>query len=145
LAILCDTNVLLRAAQRHHPQYSVAAGAIERLIRANREPVIFLQNLVEFWNVATRPEKNNGLGWSVKGTNEELERLTESIGVLPEPARTGQLWRALVVDHEVRGVQVHDARLVAGMKAHGIREILTCNGGDFIRYAEISALSPDAV
>jgi predicted nucleic acid-binding protein len=125
LAILCDTNVLLRSVQRYHPQYFAATGAVERLIRANREPVIFLQNLVEFWNVATRPEKNNGLGYSVQRTNDELVRLTESLVILPDHTRTAELWRALVVNHEIRGVQVHDARLVAGMKAHGIQEILT--------------------
>lgn len=145
MAILCDTNVLLRSAQRYHPQYSASAGGIEKLIRANREPVIFLQNLVEFWNVATRSEQSNGLGYSVQRTNEELVRLTESLVILPDHPRTAQLWRALVVDHEVRGVQVHDARLVAGMKAHGIQEILTYNGDDFIRYSEISVLVPDEV
>jgi len=142
MAVLCDTNVLLRSVQRHHPHYPAASATIERLIRANREPVIFLQNLVEFWNVATRPLENNGLGYSIERTDEELSRLTESLTVLPDHARTSQLWRSLVVEHRVRGVQVHDARLVAGMKAHGIDEIVTYNRDDFSRYRDISVLLP---
>jgi predicted nucleic acid-binding protein len=40
----------------------------------------------------------------------------------------------------VRGVHVHDARLVAGMKAYGIRQVLTDNHKDFARYPEITVL-----
>ena len=46
------------------------------------------------------------------------------------------------------GVQVHDARLVAAMKIHGINHILTLNVGDFKRYQTegIKAVTPqDAV
>ena len=51
-------------------------------------------------------------------------------------------WRKLLVQHEVKGIQVHDARLVAGMKIHGIDRILTYNQGDFKRYAGITAIHP---
>jgi predicted nucleic acid-binding protein len=39
---------------------------------------------------------------------------------------------------------VHDARLVALMNVHGVRQILTFNTGDFVRF-EIEALHPSAV
>jgi predicted nucleic acid-binding protein len=44
----------------------------------------------------------------------------------------------------VSGVQVHDARLVAAMKTHGVTHILTFNVVDFQRYAdeEIIAVDP---
>lgn len=45
-------------------------------------------------------------------------------------------WRRLVVAHGVRGVQVHDARLAAAMRVHGVGRILTLNGADFARYAD---------
>jgi hypothetical protein len=43
------------------------------------------------------------------------------------------------------GVQVHDARLVALMMAHGLSHLLTLNPADFQRYPGITALSPSAV
>jgi predicted nucleic acid-binding protein len=39
-------------------------------------------------------------------------------------------------------VKVHDARLVAAMKAHGIGRILTFNGEDFERYPDIEVVIP---
>jgi predicted nucleic acid-binding protein len=54
-------------------------------------------------------------------------------------------WRRLVVENAVLGVQVHDARLVATMRVHGIRHILTFNGRDFARYDSIEAISPSVL
>jgi predicted nucleic acid-binding protein len=46
------------------------------------------------------------------------------------------------VKHEVSGVQVHDARLVAAMQVHGAARILTFNVKDFSRYMDIEAIHP---
>ncbi len=46
------------------------------------------------------------------------------------------------VAHSVRGVQVHDARLAAAMRVHGIPYILTFNGSDFERYSGIGIADP---
>lgn len=54
-------------------------------------------------------------------------------------------WRRLVVENAVLGVQVHDARLVATMRVHGIRHILTFNGRDFTRYNGIEAIFPSVL
>jgi len=45
------------------------------------------------------------------------------------------------VEHSVLGSKVHDARLVAAMKVHGVRKILTFDTGDFTRYG-IEAVHP---
>jgi predicted nucleic acid-binding protein len=55
------------------------------------------------------------------------------------------VWRRLVRDHQVSGRQVHDAHLVATMLVHGITHILTFNGQDFARYAEIDVIDPLAM
>lgn len=51
-------------------------------------------------------------------------------------------WRGVVSALQVRGVQVHDARLVAAMVVHNATTILTFNKGDFARYPGITALEP---
>jgi hypothetical protein len=53
-----------------------------------------------------------------------MDRLLESVALVPEHLKRAEIWRSLVIVHQARGVQVHDARLVAGMKAYGIRRVL---------------------
>jgi predicted nucleic acid-binding protein len=55
------------------------------------------------------------------------------------------VWRKILVSHNVSGVQVHDAHLVAAMLVHGVKRILTFNDKDFTRYPEIEAVHPRSV
>ncbi|MGB7722241.1 MAG: hypothetical protein WBL65_20240, partial [Bryobacteraceae bacterium] len=103
-----------------------------------------LQNMSEFWNVATRPAPNNGLGFSVALALGEMEKIERLLTLLPDsPAVYGE-WKRLVVQHSVLGSKVHDAKLVATMNVHGIRRILTFNTEDFTRY-DIEAIHPLAL
>ncbi len=54
-------------------------------------------------------------------------------------------WKTLVLAHKVRGVNVHDARLVAAMMIHGVTHILTANVNDFQRYPDITVLAPEEI
>jgi predicted nucleic acid-binding protein len=65
--------------------------------------------------------------------------------VLPDSALTYTLWRNLVARHHVIGVKVHDAYLVAAMKAHGINRILTFNSTDFARYDDVECVGPQTL
>jgi predicted nucleic acid-binding protein len=49
-----------------------------------------------------------------------------------------------VVGHNVLGVKVHDTRLVAAMKVHGVGKILTFNIRDFARF-DVEAVHPSSV
>ncbi|MBI3682133.1 MAG: PIN domain-containing protein [Acidobacteria bacterium] len=100
------------------------------------------QNLVEFRNVCTRPISKNGLGLTLAQTNERATLVESRFRLLPDNERVHAEWRRLVVAHSVAGVQVHDARLVAAMMAHGVPQLLTLNDRDFARYADISAVHP---
>ncbi|HLM81172.1 MAG TPA: hypothetical protein VK302_11125, partial [Terriglobales bacterium] len=60
-----------------------------------------------------------------------------------ENAASYALWKTLVIDNRVSGVQVHDARLVAVMRTHNIEQIMTFNVSDFTRFSEIEAIHPD--
>ena len=42
----------------------------------------------------------------------------------------------------VRGKQVHDANIVATMRAHGVTILATLNGSDFRRFDELISLAP---
>jgi len=105
------------------------------------ELVIVPQIAGEFWNVATRPVANNGLGLNPSEIEIELGLLEAEMTMLRDLPTIYDEWRRIVGTHAVRGVQVHDARLVAAMHVHGIDAVLTFNGRDFLRY-EIEVLDP---
>jgi predicted nucleic acid-binding protein len=63
---------------------------------------------------------------------------------LADSLATHQEWRRLIVTHSVKGVEVHDARLVAAMNVYGITSLLTFDSKDFKRYPGIVVASPDA-
>lgn len=145
LACLVDTNVLVRLAVPADPRHLSARRAVEAL--AGDGLCVAGQNLMEFWNVATRPVESNGLGQATTAADKVLRRLEEAFPRLPDTPEVYDVWRDLVVRFGVSGVKVHDARLVAFMLANGMKRILTFNANDFRRYEElgISAIDPGQI
>ena len=139
---LADSNVLIFSVQRKHPWHEEAVGALEFLLARDEPVCVFLQNIAEFWNVCTRPADRNGLGLSVDETERRLADLEPILTILHDTPAVYTEWRRIVSQHAVKGVQVHDARLAAAMKVHGIGHILTYNVGDFKRYSGITAVHP---
>ena len=145
MAILIDTNILLRAVQTEHPMNASAVRALAILMEREERLVVSVQNIAEFWNVATRPEVNNGLGFSIEETRDEVFKLEEFFEVLHEDPSSYAVWKDLVIENRVSGVQVHDARLASIMKIYDVRQIVTFNVQDFTRYAGIEAIHPDRI
>jgi len=144
MSVLVDTNVLLRRAQPDHPSHAIAVESVARLLAAGEPVYVTSQNIAEFWNVATRPAANNGLGFSIAITLGEVGNIEQALTLLPESPATYAEWKRLVVEHSVLGTKVHDTRLVAAMNVHGVKRILTFNTGDFARFA-VEAIDPAAL
>lgn len=117
------------------------------VLRAANETLnVVAQNFIEFWAVATRPAgRENGLGLTCDAAMIELAVLKDLFTLLPEPASIFEEWERLVTTHRVSGRNVHDARLVAAMRLHGIDRILTFNVTDFARYPRVEAIHPQSV
>lgn len=145
MAFLVDTNVLLRSVEPSHPMYGNASNAMNILLRRGERLCIVPQNLIEFWNVYTRPTQRNGLGHTEKEAEAEINRLKTIFPLLLDSEGIYQEWERLVIAYAVRGINVHDARLVAAMLVHGLTHILTFNNRDFTRYSEITAVHPTAI
>jgi predicted nucleic acid-binding protein len=144
MSILVDTNVLLRRTQPDHEHHSLAVESVALLLESGEPVHVTPQNISEFWNVATRPQTYNGLGFSVALAAGEVAKIEQALILLPDsPAAYGE-WKRLVLTHGVMGAKVHDARLVAAMNVHGVRRILTFNDADFKRF-DIEAVHPSAV
>lgn len=143
---LLDTNILLRLSQPHDPAYPAITGSLAHLQQQpGTEFYFFLQNLSEFWNVCTRPAESNGYGFSIADTDARARAIEGFCTYLPDTPQVYAEWRRLVVAHSVTGIQVHDAKLAAGMLAHGITHLLTSNKRDFGRYSGITAITPDEI
>ncbi len=141
MSILVDTNLLLRRVEPGHPDHPTAIDCVARLRRAGEALCVTPQNIAEFWNVATRPITSNGLGFDVAAVEGEASRLERLFLLLPEVPAIFEAWKALVLEHRVRGAKVFDARLVATMRVHGVERILTFNTADFVRFG-VEVLHP---
>jgi predicted nucleic acid-binding protein len=139
---LVDTNVLLRTVDQTHSMHRVAVSALKTLIGAGATVCFTPQNIIEFWNVCTRPLDRNGLGLSPHEADATAARLEALLTLLPDNPSIYPEWRRLVATHNVSGVQVHDARLVAVMNVYDVDSIITFNGRDFSRYPHIRAVHP---
>jgi predicted nucleic acid-binding protein len=122
--------------------HAAAVRAVAGLIRDGEGLVVTPQIVAEFWNVATRPIDNNGLGLSHQDAYDEVAKLEEFCALFVESIDVYTEWKRLVRVHGVSGVKVHDARLVAAMNVHGVKRILTFNADDFVRYRDIQAIVP---
>jgi predicted nucleic acid-binding protein len=145
MAYLIDTNCLLRYAQPQHALNALMHTAFRALQDRGEEVYVTPQNLIEFWNVATRPLDRNGFGMTPAQADQEATRLESLFRLAPDAPTIYSQWRQIVVAVAVSGVQVHDARLVAVMRVHGLTHILTLNTTDFTRYPDVTVVHPQDV
>jgi predicted nucleic acid-binding protein len=143
--VLVDTNILLRLLEPSNVEYALVRRAVEKLFASGEQLCFAPQNLVEFWNVCTRPVEKNGFGLTGAETDARAKLIEAKFLFLPDNGRIHDQWRRLVVEQSVSGVQVHDARLVATMLEHGVFQLLTLNSRDFGRYPRVSAIHPRVV
>jgi predicted nucleic acid-binding protein len=125
-----------------HPD---AVRAVSALLARSERVCIIPQNLIEFWNVATRPADKNGLGFTPAQTETEVSKIESLLTVLPDSPAIYPEWRRLVVAHSVSGKQVHDTRIVAAMNIHKIAHLLTFNADDFKRFSGITLIDPASI
>src|SRR3954454_20461519 len=137
--------MLLRLARRDDPEHRLVQAAVDRLIEQGADLCYTPQNGVEFWRGFTRPRDKNGFGLTIEAADREPARLETQFTFLPDHERIHSEWRRLVVAHRVSGAKVHDARLVAAMRVHGITHVLTFNSADFVRYGDITAIHPQSL
>jgi len=142
VAHLIDTNVLLRWVNPASPVYPEIIAAIASL-RPVEEPLLVTpQNVIEFWNVTTRPVERNGLGYDIAAAGRAVETIERIFPLAADIPAIHEEWRRLVVACNFSEGLVHDARLAAAIRVHGIDHILTYNGADFARYPGVTRVHP---
>ena len=88
-------------------------------------------------------DRNGVRSASPQETDRKAKFFEERLRLLPDGPAVHEVWRQLIVTHNVSGVHVHDARLVAAMRVHRVGRILTFNTKDFARYDDIEAIHPN--
>lgn len=142
MAYLVDSNILVRLRDLDSPDMQICEEAIRAGLQRGTRMYLCAQVLIEFWAVSTRPRDANGLGLNVEQVYLGVMQIRQSLPLLDEPPDIAQRWLELVRRYEVKGKEVHDARLVALASAHEISHILTLNPTDFSRYQEVTAVTP---
>lgn len=140
-----DTNILLRLSIPTHADAQPVSAAVESLQRRQTPLAFTFQNITEFWNVATRPAERNGFGYTVQQVEFMVREIETMFNFLPDSEAVYREWRNVVAAYQVKGVQVHDARLVAAMRVYGIRHLVTLNENDFKRYSGVVIVRPQEV
>ena len=140
--LLVDTNVLLEATDEKRPHHQDARDLIE----SYRGLVFPAQVIREYLVVATRPTTANGLGLSLDHTLANVAEFRRVIRLLGESRPLLPTLLRLLAEVSCRGVQIHDAHIVASAMVHRVETIVTLNVDDFARFSPgVTAVTPQGV
>jgi predicted nucleic acid-binding protein len=106
----------------------------------NERLVVFPQNIIEFYSIATRA--SNSLKLSPEDALKEVAAIEKRFTVLLERPGFFSDWKELVFKYKPTNRQVYDFRLIAMMLNHGVPKILTFNDKDFENITEIQTINP---
>lgn len=144
MSVTIDANLLVYAGD---PTSRFHARAAEVLRRRLEEPGLvhlFWPVLLAYLRVATHPKLSSSpvpLLTAEANVGALLDR--PNVRVSGEPDGFWPVLRKEMLDGQVRGKLVHDAHLVALMRAHGVRDIIT-HDRDFRRFDGVRVIDPFA-
>ena len=114
MAVLIDSNVLLRSLHPGHHHYAAAENSVATLRLRGETLCIAPQTLIELWAVATRPREDNGLGLPTARIAAELVSLRRLFRLLPSTPEVLDAWERIVVTHGVAGGGKTNSRRSSG-------------------------------
>jgi toxin-antitoxin system PIN domain toxin len=140
--IAVDTNLLVYAHREESPWHAGALERVTELAEGRAGWAIPWPCLHEFLAIVTHPRiyaPPTPLGAALDQVDAWLESpsltlLAESEGCWPE-------FRRILLDGRITGPQVHDARVAALCRLHGVRELWTADR-DFGRFPGLAARNP---
>jgi len=144
--VFVDTNVLIYAEESLSAHHAAARACLIRLEAEGAVLWISRQVLREYLAVMTRPSAGAaGIApLTAAHAIAAIARLQDIFAVAEDGARTTEALLDRLRRYRVQGRAIHDANIVATMRAHGIGRLLTFNVADFRRYADMIALEPIA-
>jgi toxin-antitoxin system PIN domain toxin len=140
--IAVDTNVLIYAHRAESQWFTAAAGAIERLASRLDPWAIPWPCIHEFLAVVTNPrvfKPPTPLRVALKQV--EIWRESPSLRMIGEMQEHWHELSAILSAGKIVGGAVHDARIAAMCREHGVRELWSMDR-DFSRIAGIKCVNP---
>jgi toxin-antitoxin system PIN domain toxin len=140
--IALDTNILVYA-HRKDSEFHEAASSVVRALAESAQPwSIPWPSVHEFFSIVTHPR----IFRPPTPTEHALEQIdawleSPSLVLLAETSKHWPSLRAMIADAKIAGPKVHDARIAALCRQHGVRELLSADR-DFSRFPQITARNP---
>jgi hypothetical protein len=140
--IAVDTNILVYAHREDSPFHAGAAGRLVELAESNAAWAIPWPCIHEFLAIVTHPRIYNPPTPS-SAAIAQVDAWLES-PTLVLISESDQHWaelRELVARGHVSGGRIHDARVAALCRQHGVRELWSADR-DFSRFAGLTVVNP---
>jgi len=140
--IAVDTNVLVYAHREDSPWHSAAYASVEGLAQGRGAWAVPWACLHEFLAIVTHPRIYDPPTPLAKALNQ-VDAWLEAPGLVLL-SESGDHWtelRALLASGRVIGGQVHDARIAALCRQHGVAELWTADR-DFSRFPGLKVRNP---
>jgi len=140
--IAVDTNILIYAHRADSPFHSIALPRVAALAEGSASWAIPWPCLHEFLAIVTHPRiyaPPTPLARALDQLDAWLESPT--LVLLAEATTHWPTLRALIAAGRVSGPRVHDARIVALCRDHGVRQLWSADR-DFSRFAGIAVVNP---
>jgi uncharacterized protein len=140
--IAVDTNILVYAHRDDTPFHDAASKRIAELAEGSATWSIPWPCVHEFLAIVTHPRiyaPPTPLSRALDQVDAWLESPTPVL--LAESTDHWPTLRALLAGGRIAGAQVHDARIVALCRQHGVRELWSADR-DFNRFAGLAVVNP---
>lgn len=132
-----DTNVLLAATDKSRDGHAAALSFLEAGLGGEHRLFASGQVFREYLVASTRPVASNGLGLSSAEALENIREFQGFVQRLDENQEVAEQLLGLVGRYQLEGKRIHDANIVATMKAHGLSRLRTNNPDDFASFEGI--------
>ena len=140
--IAIDTNILVYAHRQDSPFHETALSRVTELAEGRASWAIPWPCLHEFLSIVTHP-RIYAPPTPITVAINEVEAWLESptLVVLSEGPTHWVLLRELIASGRVTGGRVHDARIAALCRQHGVRELWSADR-DFSRFPGLNVTNP---
>jgi len=140
--IAVDTNILIYAHREDSPFHQVAARCVASLAEGSAPWAIPWPCLHEFLAIVTHARIYNPPTPSAAALDQVDAWLeAPSLVLLAEAEQYWTALRSIVTTGRVTGARIHDARIAAICRQHGVRELWSADR-DFSRFAGINVVNP---
>ncbi len=140
--IAVDTNILVYAHRRDSPHHDIARQSVLELAQRVQPWAIPWPCVHEFLAIVTHPRIYDP-PTPLAAAIEQMEAWSES-PTLVLISETDLYWAELtklVLASKVTGSRIHDARVAALCRHHGVREFWSADR-DFSRFPELTVVNP---